>query len=184
MKVVLPFFISTTDDTTMFTFEGEVNGKCEFIIKKNENHTRSAYTKESSSTDSLRGICIRHSITFNAVGNAAPIYATVYGLGEDELPSATCPTGVLTIPIPGLCFGGNQDCANETIGYLVFLRSTKKEELISTDQINHVQYRNNVFLPYVVKCREHYLRREEWKGGDQVDDDNVWIGWQVSCCCG
>ena len=49
MKFVLPFFISTTDDTTMFTFEGEMNGKCEFIIKKNENHTRSAYTKYSSS---------------------------------------------------------------------------------------------------------------------------------------
>ena len=111
----------------MFIFQGAVNGKCEFIIKKNENHTRSAYTNESSSTDSLRGFRIRHSTTFNAVGNAAPIYATVYGLGEDELPSATCPTGVLTIPIPGLCFGGNQDCSNETIGFLVFLRSTKKK---------------------------------------------------------
>ena len=51
-----------------------------------------------------------------------------------------------------------------------------------------------MFLPYVVKYREHYLRREEWKGGDQVDDDNVWINWQVSsanncprmidCCVG
>ena len=119
MKVVLPFFISTTDDTTMFTFEGEVNDKCEFIIKKNENHTRSAYTKDSSSTDSLRGIRIRHSITFNAVGNAAPIYTTVYGLGEDELTSATCPTGVLAIPIPGLCFGGNQDCLNVLVRRLL-----------------------------------------------------------------
>ena len=132
----------------MFTFEGAVNGKCEFIVKKGQSGTRSAYTDESSSsnTDSHRGIRIRHSVSFNAVGNQAPLYATVYGLSEEELPSANCPTGVHTVPIPGLCYGGNQDCSNETIGYFVFLRSTKKEDMISTDQINHKQYRNNLFL--------------------------------------
>ena len=185
LKVVLPFFISTNDHTTIFTFEGAVNGKGEFIVKKDKSSTRgtrSAYTDESSSsnTDSHRGIRIRHSVSFNAVGNQAPLYATVYGLSEEELPSTNCPTGVYTVPIPGLCYGGNQDCSNETIVYFVFLRSTKKEDMISTDQINHRQYRNNVLLPYIAKCRKHYLQSEEWKQGDPVDDDNVWINWQVS----
>ena len=52
--------------------------------------------------------------------------------------------------------------------------------MISTDQINHIQYRKNIFLPYIVKCHEHYPRREKWKGGGQVDDDNIWINWHVS----
>ena len=182
MKVVLPMFISTTDDATMFTFEGAVSGKSEFIIKKGQNGTRSAFTNKASSvnTDSHRGIRIWHSVTFNVVGNQAPLYATVYDLSEEELPSAMCPSGVFTIPIPGLCYGGNQDCSNETFGYFVFFRSTKKEDMISADQLNHKQYRNNIFLPYIAKCREYYLRSEEWKQGDPVDDNNLWTNWQVS----
>ena len=165
MKVVLPIFISTTDDTTMFTFEGSVNGRSGYIINKGENSVQSAFTKESDSTESLRGIRMRHSISFNAVGNATPLYVTVYGLGDDELPPSTCPSGVLTISVPGLCYGGNQDCSNETEGYLVCLRSTKKDESVSTDQINHVQYRNNVLLPWIEKNKRTLLtkrRMERW----------------------
>ena len=130
LQVVLPTFVSTTDDTTVFAFEGAVEGKSDgFIINTNKDlGTRSAYTKNTSSTDSLRGIRIRHSATFNAVGNAAPFYATVYGLNEEELPTATCPSGIFTVPIPGFCYGGSQDCANNTRGYLVFLRNTKKRK--------------------------------------------------------
>lgn len=52
-RVVLPMFVSTTYDTTMFLFEGAVHGKCEFVINKNENSTRSAFTNKSSCTSSL-----------------------------------------------------------------------------------------------------------------------------------
>ena len=97
---------------------------------------------------------------------------------EEELPSSKTPSGVLTVPLPGFCYGGMQDCTNKTIGYLVFIRSTKKEDEISTDQINHTQYRQNVFLPWVAETREHYLQREEWKAGDPIDDENIWVGWQ------
>ena len=77
----------------MLTFEGAVNGKSGFIIKKSEYGTRSAYTNNlsSSNTDSHRGFQIFHSVSFNAVGNAVPLYATVYGLSEDELLSVNCP---------------------------------------------------------------------------------------------
>ena len=79
------------------------------------------------------------------------------------------------------------DCVTEgikivQIQQLVILcfKKYKKDDLISTDQLNHEQYRNDVFLPYIAKCREHYLQSEEWKQGNPVDDDNVWINWQVS----
>ena len=40
IRVVYPMFVSTTDDTTTFAFEGAVIGKgSQFIIKKNENST-------------------------------------------------------------------------------------------------------------------------------------------------
>ena len=116
---------------------------------------------------------------FNGVGNASPFYATVYGLTEEELNTATCPSGVLTIPVPGLCYGGSQDCANQTVGYLVFLRNTSSNDNISTDQRNHIQYRNDVFLPWVESTRQFYLRREGWEGGDAIDDDNLWVGWKI-----
>ena len=152
LKVVLPFLLSTTDDTTVFAFEGSVDGKSNtsYIINKdNDSGIRSNYTRNTSNTDSLRGIRIRHTFSFNAVGNTAPMYATAYGISEEDMPTATCPSGVLTIPIPGFCYGGSQDCANKSIGYLVFLRNTNKENTISTDQINHTKYRNEVFLPFV-----------------------------------
>ena len=180
IRVVLPMYVSTTDDTTVFAFEGAVAGKqSKFIIKKNENGVRSAFTKDTTSTDSLRGIRIRHSFTFNAVGNAAPFYATIYGLTAEELPVSSCPSGVYTLPVPGFCYGGAQDCANESIGYIVFLRSSSKEDEISTDQTNHEQYRNNIFLPFVSSNRKHYGHREGWTEGDPIDDENVWVVWQV-----
>ena len=85
-------FISSTDDTTVFAFEGSVQGKenDKFVICKDEDTgTRSAFTKTTSTTDSLRGLRIRYSVTFNAVGNAAPLYSTVYVLSNVELPIAT-----------------------------------------------------------------------------------------------
>ena len=62
---------------------------------------------------------------------------------------------------------------------ICFLRSTRKEDDVSTDQQNHIKYRNEIFLPFVEKTRESYLRREGWNAGDEVDIDNIWVGWQV-----
>ena len=102
IKVNLPMFVSTTDDTPVFAFEGAVNGKDNdvFIVNiKIDTGTRSSYSKDTSSTDSCRGIRIRYSVSFNAVGNAAPFYTTVYGLTEEELPTTTCPS-YLPCPSP------------------------------------------------------------------------------------
>ena len=157
-------FISTTYDTTLFAFEGTVDGSEDFFIinKNDDTGTRAAYTKDTSSTDSKRGVRIRHTVTFNGYGNAAPLYVTVYGLSEEELPSSTCPSGLLSLPLRGFCYGGSQDCSNMNYGYIIFLRSTKKDEAISTDQLNHEKYRREVFLPYVESTRANYLRCKGW----------------------
>ena len=130
----------------------------------------------------MQGIHIRHSVSFDDVGNVTPFYATVYGLTEEELPTAICLDGVLTIPIPGYCYGGAQDCSRNDVGYLAFLRNTNKENEISIDQINQIKYRNNVFLPWVERTREHYLKREVFQGGDAVENDYTWVSWMVCTC--
>ena len=59
LHVVLPMFISTTDDTTVFAFEGSFDsaeGEGFIICKDEDTGTRSAYTQRTSSTASMRGI--------------------------------------------------------------------------------------------------------------------------------
>ena len=76
LHVVLPMFISTTDDTTVFAFGGSVDsaeGEGFIICKVEDTGTRSAYTQHTSSIASMRGLQIRHPVTFNAHGNAAPL---------------------------------------------------------------------------------------------------------------
>ena len=109
------------------------------------------------------------------------MYATVYGLTEEELPVETCPTGILPVPLPGFCYGG-QDCSQQTVGHLIFLRNTKNGAEVSTDQLNHEYYRNKVFLPFVENTRKYYLQKEGWNPGDPVEDDYLWAGWQVRIC--
>ena len=147
--------------------------------QKNDSGIRSAYAKDNSSTDNLFGIRIGHNISFNACRHTAPFYITIYDLSEEELPSSACPDDVLPVVLSVLCYGSSQDCSNSSIGYVIFLRSTTKESEISTDQENHQKYRQDVFLPFVQNCRQYYLQKEGWLNGDAIDDEHLWVGWQV-----
>ena len=65
--------------------EGEL-----YIVNKDDGRgTRSSYTKETGSTTSLRGLRMRHSVSFTPLGKQAEMYATIYGLSEEELPVET-----------------------------------------------------------------------------------------------
>ena len=104
LQVILPMFVSTTNGITESAFEAGVDGgegeRC-IICKDDDTKTRSSYTKNTASTDSMRGIHIRHTVLFNALGNATPFYANVYGHTTKELPIATCPSGVLPVLLSG-----------------------------------------------------------------------------------
>ena len=60
--------------------------------------------KDGLPSDILRGLRTRHSVTFNAVGNATPFYAMVYGLNKDKLPNLTTPNGVYTLHVQRFCY--------------------------------------------------------------------------------
>ena len=101
---------------------------------------------ETSSPSGIRG---RLTWSATADGSVGPTYITFTGLTERELPISTCASGVLVIPISGLCIGGgslNVDCKTE--GFAVFTRKGKDIETI-----NFSHYRENVFRPYVKSKR-------------------------------
>ena len=86
------------------------------------------------------------------------------------------------------CYGGSQDVSNTARGHVVFLRNTNKGDEVSTDQLNHIRYWREIFLPYVKATRAHYLRQEGWEEGNDAKDENFWVVWQVIsrkkvCCC-
>ena len=64
---------------------------------------------------------------------------------------------------------------------VIFFTNTKKEEMISTDQISHERYRREVFLYYVKKTKAYYLLREEQGPGEHIDTDV--FGGNSSCTC-
>ena len=50
----------------------------------------------------------------------APIFATMTGLSEEELPSDTCPSGIYFLEVPGLCVGGS-DVRAEGTGTIAYV---------------------------------------------------------------
>ena len=149
---VLPWFISSTDDATLFVLEGTATNKKEvFLVDKTmDRNTQSAYTNSVGGTNHKKGLWLRHSISMNGNGNMAQIYLTLYGLSEQELPKSSCPDGMLKVKVKGLCYGGGQDCDNEKEDFIIFMRNGSDDELNeSNDQRNHELYKRNCFLPWV-----------------------------------
>ena len=182
ITAIFPFFISSTDDTTLFAFEGTAVGdvKVFLIDKRNDHATRSNYTQNNGSTDGFRGLRVRHSVTMTAAGHVASIHMLVYGLTEKEMPRDISPTGIIFQPIVGLCYGGAQDSQNTTIGHVVFMRTGRDGEgNISNDQVHHERYRNEIFLPFVEGTRRTYLGSDGWSPEDAVENEALWVGWMV-----
>jgi len=85
----------------------------------------------------------------------APLFMTVTGLSDGELPQSTCPDGVLILKIPGLCVGGTVDPRIQNCGYVAFIRSRKdgsaNEE--SPEMTVCRYYRTNILLPWIEELR-------------------------------
>ena len=81
-------------------------------------------TNEKGGTDHINGMIIRMNQTFNAMGATAPIYLTIHGLTLRELPPESCPSGVLIVPVNGLCISSEQDVRYNDVGYIAFVRNT------------------------------------------------------------
>ena len=113
--------IILTDDSTVFIFCGSTNKPDEFrlVITKSclNKGTNSVYNVDKS--DYMNGMRVKLTWTLSGGGTCAPLFVTVTGLNDRELPSAD----MLVVQVAGLCIGGSGVGANEQKGYIVFTRS-------------------------------------------------------------
>ena len=122
---VHPALLMSTDDSNLFIFEGKTKHESAWHIHAQSCNTslRSTFSAEIGGTDHLNGLRIRATHTMCGVGIMAPLYVTVYGLNERELPAADFPSGVLVLEVPGLSYASNLDARATETGYVVFTRS-------------------------------------------------------------
>ena len=148
---VKPALIFSTDDKTMWKFEGAFRNKSnKFVLVpssfKKDNGTRSDYTVEEM--NDIQGLRIKETFTFNAAGVSAPLFFSVY-LDSTEMPADGCKDGFLLLKIPGLCIGGTGVTTGlQKPGFMFLICKDKSKSEESIDKVRYRIYMNNIFLPF------------------------------------
>ena len=187
MKPLHPGLITSTDDNTMFIFEG-TEKKSNWVLYDKDTHKsrQSAFTGRPGGTDHLNGLSVRLTHTITAMGVMAPIYITVYGLTDRELCPIKYPTGIHIVKIPGLCYAGNLDVRAKQIGYVVFTHNLNSITTSSVSQDNYTFYRGNLLLPFIDDIRKNQYN---WIPETEIPDDLTAATWsdgassQLNCIC-
>ena len=131
MLHVLPNILTTTDEVTIFATASIINNKESLYIVtkptelKNEcssSASRNIYKQRASGDAHCRGVRIVINSTFTAGGLSAPIFVSVFGLSDDEMPF----NEIITVPVPGLAVGSHQDVYSGGIGFLTFIKGSGK----------------------------------------------------------
>ena len=174
---VKPQYITTTDDTTEYIFRGTATDKDPTAwhivtggLDRATRATRSAYSV-TSNNKALNRFRVKLAHTFSGGGHMAPIYITVTGLSEGQLPSSKCEDGMLVVEVPGLCIGSTSDLRIREIGYIVFLRKTDDNRL---DQRRFLHYRDYVYRPFVAMLRKRY---DGHVAGTAVPNELTAVSW-------
>ena len=99
-----PQYIYSTDDTVVYIYEGLGQKKEKFRListdSLNKQGSHSTYVLDN--TNSMKGMRVKLTFTFSALGTCAPLFVSVTGLNERELPHEKC----LILKIEGMCVGG------------------------------------------------------------------------------
>eukprot|EP00956_Cyclotella_meneghiniana_P037122 scaffold134700_cov46-Cyclotella_meneghiniana.AAC.1 len=103
----------------------------------------------------MNGMRVKLSFSFNAIGASSPLYITVTGLTDEEMPIEE---DMLVVEVPGLCVGGGVG-SNDQVGYVVF---TKKNS--GADQTRFEHYHKNDLKPMIDKYRERLYNYDSDSG--------------------
>lgn len=123
---ILPNLVTSTDEVTVFATSSKDHDKESFYLVskptavKNEasdSGSRNNYTQTPTGDSHCRGLQIVISCTFTAGGLSSPLFVVVYGLSREEMMSEE---DIVTIKIPGLTVGSDQDVYSLGCGYLTF----------------------------------------------------------------
>ena len=110
--------------------------------------------------------------TLSAAGTIADMFISVCGLTEAELPSETCPSGLLAIQVEGLCVGGGGvTVGNKSKGWIVFVRSDPGN---NADEKRYKFYRDNVLLPFI---RQSRCKFDGWQVGSPIREEDQVVSW-------
>ena len=157
-----PNLVLSSDDTTIFAFEGKSieggDGDWEWkLIDAGDSNSGVRSDFEVGDDAGMSGgLRVRSKFTFTASGLAAPPYVAISGLTADELSPELCEDGILAAKVPGLCKGGD-DLHNNGYGWLVFLRSDKRDPAANPDSI-HLTAANKKFIHYNDKVLRPFIQ--------------------------
>ena len=122
-----PNLILSTDDTTLFVFEGKATGKgredswdWKLIDNTNGNISVCSNFEVGSEAEHGGGLRVRLTFTFTASRLAAPPYVAVSGLTDDELSPELCKDGIIAEKVDNLCKGGDDLFNNGLAGWYFF----------------------------------------------------------------
>ncbi len=164
---VKPELITSTDDSTVFIFCGSNNKPDEFrlVTKKScwNKGTNSVYNVDEC--DHMNGMRVKLTWTLSGGGTCAPLFVTVTGLNDRELPTAQ----MLVVQVAGLCIGGSGVGANEQEGYIVFTKSGQ-------DQKRFEFYQSNVLFPFINSLRKEYSDFDI-SDGITIPDELTAVAW-------
>ena len=94
----------------------------------------------------MNGLRVKVTFTFSAAGMTAPLFITVSGVSEDEMPDEE----FLHIQVPGLAVGGTGvTVGNKTMGHVFFMRKGK-----GADEERVKYYQDQVLLPWIEEVRK------------------------------
>jgi hypothetical protein len=123
---IKPSHMTTTDDTVAYVFDGKGMGKDLFRLLSQKSNKKAGTLSKYSQGEQIHcnGLRVKITYTFNGAGASAPVFVSVNGLTEHELPKEAVPSGLLALKINGLCVGGTGINLGEMpAGWLVFIRN-------------------------------------------------------------
>ena len=194
---VLPNLITSTDEVTIFASQSHIQSKDSFYLlskpmsnknKISNSGSRNNYKKKLTGDAHCRGTRIVINSTFTAGGLLSPIFVVVYGCSEEEMPN----DDILTIKVPGLTVGSDQDVYSNGMGFLTFVKGKHSKDL--NDDNNNVDaeeevnmeskeariaalYRSLVYYPFISHIRKSCYGWEPTDDDDKVPDALPAVSW-------
>ena len=121
---IRPQLLFSTDDTTAYIFDGKAGKEGKWVFASDtairNRGTQSIYRQEK--VNMMNGVRVKVTFTFSGAGMTAPLFITVSGLSEEEMPNDE----FLHVQVPGLAVGGEGvTVGNKTMGHIFFMRKGK-----------------------------------------------------------
>ena len=103
---------------------------------------------QSDDSNMMNGMRVKLIFTFSVIGTCAPIFISVCGLTQKELPKETC----IILQVEDLCIGGGGvSIGNKEKGYVMFMRNDA-----DADKYRYKYYRDEVLILFIQSTRREY----------------------------